>query len=360
MKILRIFIGIAVLAGIGLGGVAWQLGLFRVPGEPVVIVVERGSNFLQLAHQLKEHGVIQNDRMLRWYINFWGRGKRLQRGEFELYQNMSIPGVVNALTNGKPIEHKFTVPEGYNIFQIAELLEEKGLGKRNLFLKAAHSKEVTKYIPTASEESHPRSIEGYIFPDTYLIQKIFSEEEIAEIMVARFREVYAKLKDSIAASPVVQELHLTPHQVITLASIVEKETGAASERPMIATVFLNRLRKHMRLQTDPTVIYGVWERDGMFSGNIHRRDLTTPTDYNTYVINGLPPGPIASPGQQAIQAVLNPQEHDYLFFVSKNDGTHEFSKDFRSHAKAVQALQINSSARQGKSWRDLPKERRAN
>lgn len=360
MKITGIFAVLVVLGALLLGGVAWQLGMFSSRGDPVVFVVERGANFLQIARQLKSRGVIPNERAFRWYINLWGTGKHLQRGEFELYQNMGIPAAVSMLTVGKPLEHKFTVPEGYNIFQIADLLEAKGFGKRDEFLVAARAKEVVARIPTNGAGEAPQSIEGYIFPDTYMLQRVFSELEIAQIMVARFRDVYHGLKGAIESSPAVQELGLTPHQVITLASIVEKETGAASERPLIASVFLNRLRMHMRLQTDPTVIYGMWERDGSFDGNIRRRDLSTPTPYNTYVIRGLPPGPIASPGQQAIQAVLQPQNSDFLFFVSRNDGTHEFTKDFRSHSRAVQKLQVNHFARDGKSWRDLPKAQRAN
>lgn len=360
MKIINVLLLVAVLGFAALGAVAWQLGLFQAQGEPVVVVVERGTNFLQIAKQLRARGVIQDERAFRWYINLWGAGKPLQRGEFELYQSMSIPAAVSALTTGKPIEHKFTVPEGYNIFQIAELLEVKGFGKKEAFLAAARSKALLERIPHYESIEGLASIEGYIFPDTYLIQRVFSEEEIAQIMVARFREVYQRLKSDLEQSPSVRALNLTPHQVITLASIVEKETGAASERPLIASVFLNRLHKRMRLQTDPTVIYGMWERDGAFDGNIRRRDLTTPTPYNTYAIRGLPPGPIASPGEQAIRAVLNPEESEYLFFVSKNDGTHLFTKDFRSHSSAVRDLQIKRSARDGKSWRDLPKEQRAN
>ncbi len=359
MKNLPVFIGIAIIGLLGLGVMGWELGLFQTRGQPVIVVVDKGTRFLHLAHHLKEQGVIRNERALRWYLNLFGGGK-LKRGEFELYENMSIPSVVSTLTSGKPLEHKFTVPEGYNIYQIADLLEEKGFGKREAFLAAAHSIEVTKNIPTLTPGAPVNSIEGYIFPDTYMIQRIFTEKEIAAMMVARFREVYNGMKQAFEASEVTRGLGLTPHQVITLASIVEKETGAASERPVIASVFLNRLKKHMRLQTDPTVIYGIWARDGRFDGNIHRRDLTTPTPYNTYVINGLPPGPIASPGQQAIQAVLNPSASEYLFFVSKNDGTHEFTSDFRSHTRAVKELQLNPISRTGKSWRNLPKKLRAN
>jgi UPF0755 protein len=167
------------------------------------------------------------------------------------------------------------------------------------------------------------------------------------------------VEPELKGNAIVNEFHFTPHQVITLASIVEKETGAADERPLVASIFVNRLRKHMRLQTDPTVIYGIWLANGSWDGKIHRSDLDTPNDYNTYQMDGLPPGPIASPGLNAIKSVLNPANSEYLYFVSKNDGTHVFSKDYSTHQKAVQTTQLDPKAREGKSWRNLPAEKRA-
>ncbi len=357
MKKLGFFLALIVALGLGsLGGAAWFFGYFEVAGEPLVVVVQKGENFLQIAPRLVDQGVVRDARALRWYLNLFGARKRLQRGEFELRRNMSIPAAITALSEGKPIEHKFTVPEGHNIFQIAQALEDRGLGKKTDFLAAARAPEVLARVPTGEGA---RSIEGYIFPDTYLIQRVFSEVEIAQMMVARFREVWGRLRPAVEASAVVKELGLTPHQVVTLASIVEKETGAAVERPLIASVFVNRMRKRMRLQTDPTVIYGVWDRDGVFDGNIRRRDLQTHTDFNTYMIPGLPPGPIASPGENSIQAVLSPAESEFLFFVSRNDGTHVFTSDFRAHSRAVTDLQKARGAREGKSWRNLPEGERA-
>lgn len=360
MKIANIFMVLVVL---GLGGLVWvgsQLGYFSSAGETVVFTVEKGDNFSLLAKRLQAQGVIQNERAFRWYVNFFRPSKSLKRGEFGLYKNMPAPKVVQALTEGKPMEYKVTVPEGYNLFQIAQILEEKGLARQADFLKAARHPEAVALIPTVRPgERAPKSIEGYIFPDTYLLQKVFSPLEIAKLMVMRFREVYQGVSADLLASSTVNSLSLSPHEVITLASIVEKETGAAQERPLIASVFVNRLRKKMRLQTDPTVIYGVWVADGKWDGNIRRRDLNTPTDYNTYQMSGLPAGPIANPGINAIRAVLRPAESDYYFFVSRNNGTHIFSKDFASHNRAVRETQLNPGAKAGKSWRDLPSEQRA-
>lgn len=354
------FIFFTIFIVVALGIPMFYLGYFETPGEQVIFTVQRGENFALLASKLQAAGVVKSGRAFRWYVNLSAPSSKLKRGEFGLYKNMPAPDVVYALTEGKPMEYKVTVPEGYNLFQIADILEAKGLARKKEFLEAAKSPELTKQLPTVIDgEKLPRSIEGYIFPDTYLLQKVYSEKEIAQIMVQRFKEIYSQLAPEIRESPVVQLLRLKPHQVITLASIVEKETGAASERPMIAGLFVNRLKKRMRLQTDPTVIYGVWARDEKWDGNIRRRDLDDKNEYNTYQIDGLPPGPIASPGMNAIKAVLNPSETEYLYFVSKNDGTSHFSKEYKDHQKAVQQTQLKPKAKDGKSWKDLPAEQRA-
>jgi len=360
MKIINVFIVLAVIAGALAGISAWNLGYFSVPGEEVVFTVHKGENFAVLAKRLKAEGVIQNERAFRWYVNFFRPGKSLKRGEFPLYKNMAAPRVVKALTEGKPMEYKVTIPEGYNLFQVADILENQGLSTKADFLQAAKHPDAIALLPTLrAGEKRPRSIEGYIFPDTYLLQKVFTPLEIAKLFVLRFREVYQGISADLQASSTVNSLKLSPHEVIILASIVEKETGAAQERPLIASVFVNRLRKKMRLQTDPTVIYGVWSAQGSWDGNIRRRDLNTPTDYNTYQMSGLPAGPIANPGINAIRAVLQPVESDYLFFVSRNNGTHIFSKDFSTHNRAVRETQLNPAAKAGKSWRDLPSDQRA-
>lgn len=361
MRITWFFVALSLLVGLGVGGGAWFLGYVTPRGtEMIPFTVQKGENFSQLAKRLETAGIVRSGRALRWYVNFFPPKRRLQRGEFGLYQNLPIPEAVSLLTEGKPLEHKVTIPEGYNLFLIAELLESKGLVKKADFLAAAHSPSLTALLPTNRVgDQLPPSIEGYIYPDTYMLQKVFTPAEICQVFVMRFREVYKTIAGEIATSPIVQELGLSPHQVITFASIVEKETGAGSERPLIASVFVNRLRKRMRLQTDPTVIYGTWLKNGTWDGNIRRRDLAERTPYNTYQINGLPPGPIANPGLSSIKAVLNPATSDYLYFVSQNDGTHVFSKDYKGHQRAVRDLQLNPAAKSGKSWRDLPKERRA-
>ncbi len=360
MKITNIFMGLVLIAVGVLGVGAWQLGFFLPAGPAHVFVVQKNENFVHIAHRLEAQRIIKSSRALRWYVSFWGSSKKLQRGEFAVVENMPIPELVSALTEGKPIEYKFTIPEGYNMFQVAEMLQESGFGTAQEFLKIFRSPEITSLIPTADKNGpKPLSVEGYLFPDTYLLQKVYSPHEIVQLMLMHFREEYRGWKDSVAGNAQLKALGLSAADVVTLASIVEKETGAAAERPLIASIFLNRLQKHMRLQTDPTVIYGIWEKHGSFDGKIHKSDLLTPTDYNTYVINRLPPGPIANPGKSAVEAVLKPATSEYLYFVSQNNGTHVFSKNYEDHQRAVNANQLNPAAREGKSWRDLPKSERA-
>ncbi len=359
MKILFGFAVLAVVFALGAGALLGKLGYFQPLGAPISYTVQKGENFAGIARKLQSEGVISDARAFRWYVNFLAPRKRLQRGEFSLYQNMPVPEVVRALTEGKPIEHKFTIPEGYNIFQIGEDLEAKGFATKADFLAAARSPELIRQIPGVESLSRvPVSVEGYIYPDTYLLQKVFNAKEIAQIMLGHFREVYKSLEPQLKDNPIVREFRFHPHQVVTLASIVEKETGAGEERPLVASVFVNRLRKRMRLQTDPTIIYGIYLERGTWDGNIRRRDLDGTHEYNSYQHDGLPPGPIANPGASAIKAVLNPAESEFLYFVSKGDGTHTFSKDYGNHARAVRES-IKPGAKQGKSWRNLAPEKRA-
>jgi UPF0755 protein len=241
-------------------------------------------------------------------------------------------------------------------------LEEARLVSAKKFLAEVESAELIRELalPTLPANSPlPLSLEGYLYPDTYLLTRLMSEKEIVKAMVKRFKQAYAELETEVAAKILDLPAPLSPHEIIILASMVEKETGAGKERPLIASVFFNRLKKGMRLQSDPTTIYGIWNRDKAFDGNIRRADLKAETPYNTYTVSRLPVGPIANPGKNAIQAVLRPASSDFLYFVSRNDGTHEFTTNYRDHQRAVDLLQKNPARRDGKSWRDLPASERA-
>jgi UPF0755 protein len=242
--------------------------------------------------------------------------------------------ILDLLTKGAVINYPVTIPEGYTMKQIAGLLHSEGLVDREKFLSLAHDRAVLDRhgIPGVN-------LEGYLYPDTYQLARGISASTAIETMVRRFWALVGPLRKR------AQDMGMKMEEVIILASIVEKETGLAEERPTIASVFLNRLKRRMRLESDPTVIYGLKD----FDGNLRREDLSSPTPYNTYVIRGLPPGPIANPGLEAIKAVLYPAKTNYLYFVSKNDGSHHFSKTFSEHEKAVRIYQKNKRRRRGKT-----------
>jgi UPF0755 protein len=229
--------------------------------------------------------------------------------------------------------HKITVPEGFTVRQIAELFAEKGVSRADDVpaLEADDAFKKGLGIPADGDSNHRQGLEGYLFPDTYQYIWSDTERDIVEMMVKRFFEIYDAGMRSRQ-----NELGMSMREILTLASIIEKETGAPQERPHIAVVFYNRLRKGMRLQSDPTVIYGLGER---YAGNLTRRDLDEATPYNTYQIPALPPGPICNPGKAALEAALWPAASDDLYFVSRNDGTHEFSADYTAHVRAVNRYQ---------------------
>lgn len=323
---------IVILATIA-GGAALHLNQFyRSPqGDPnltMVYTVKRGQSFNTTASQLMQEGLCSSETKLRFMATFYGLDKKIKAGEYLLSGSMTPEEILSVITKGKVYLHKITIPEGYTIKQIAVVVEDSGLGKAERFNTFAFSKAFLKKM--ALPEGAP-SLEGYLFPETYHFEKSVTEEEILTAVVRRFKTVFTKT--------IVQDgkaLGLTPNEVVTLASIIEKETGAAFERPMISSVFHNRLKKRMRLETDPTVIYGMKD----YNGNITRKDLRQKTPYNTYVIKGLPPGPIASPGLAALTAAVRPESTSYLYFVSKKDGTHYFSRTLKEHAKAVRTYQL--------------------
>jgi len=309
------------------------LELFHFAGTPgssktieQIVTVPPGQGLKATAADLYDRGIIRNAFKFNLYARIKGYDKKIKAGEYRVKPSNSPREILEIMVSGKVRLYKITIPEGYNLVQIAHMMPGAGLGSTGEFLAAAKSKAL------AGEQNIPGdSFEGYLFPDTYHYPKGVSPEKIIQTMVRRFREVFEP-----AWKVRARERKMTVHQVVTLASIIEKETGAPSERPIISSVFHNRLKKNMRLASDPTVIYGIKD----FDGNLTRKDLKTLTPYNTYKIKGLPPGPIANPGAKAIEAALYPADTDYLFFVSKRDGTHQFSKTYPEHEKAVRKYQL--------------------
>lgn len=293
----------------------------------IEVTIPKGAGAAQIGRILEEAGVIRSAEAFRYLVQFKKTGSKLKAGEQVLDPSMNAMDVMNTLIKGNFKLYPVTIPEGLRMTEVAQIVSRsglKGLEDKNEFLRLCHDRAFIRSLKLDTE-----TLEGYLFPETYNFTKAITTKEAIKAMVGRFWDVWKKYEKDAASNK------LSMNEIVTLASIVEKETGQAVERPLIASVFLNRLEKGMRLETDPTVIYGIKD----FDGNLTRKHLQTPTPYNTYVIKGLPPGPIANPGEASIRAVLEPAESDFLFFVSKNDGTHFFSKTLKEHNRAVNQYQ---------------------
>jgi UPF0755 protein len=295
-------------------------------GQDQVIEISPGQPFKSTIAVLKDAGLITHPTKFELIARLKHYDNKLKAGEYVLSASMSPDEIFDKLIKGSVRLHKVTVPEGYTIHQIADLIAAEGFGSREDFLAAATNMSLAR-----ANGIDANTFEGYLFPDTYYFPKGVSIEKIVLTMLGRFREVLTPAWQQKAA-----ELGFTVHQVVTLASIIEKETGDPLERPLISSVLHNRLKKGMRLEADPTVIYGIKD----FDGNLTRKQLETPTPYNTYRIRGLPPGPIANPGAESLKAALFPADTTYLFFVAKKDNTHYFSSDLAEHNRAVRKYQL--------------------
>ena len=329
MKTTRIiiisFFALCLLAG-GLG-----ISMYRYATTPsgtaditAILWVKPGESFSETLTQLREAGLVRHPTRFRWLAYLKGDERRIRAGEYVLRGSMPPLAILETLVRGKGLLHKVVIPEGVTMFKIGQLLERAGLVLQEAFLKAASDPSLTKALGVGGD-----TFEGYLFPETYHFAKGVNAQEIIEKMVAQFRSVF-----SPAWAERARQLGRTVHEV---ASIVEKETAKPEERPVIAAVFLNRLKRGMRLESDPTVIYGIQG----FDGNLTRKDLEVFTPYNTYQIQGLPPGPIANPGRASIEAVLYPSQEPYLYFVSKNDGSHHFSLTLSEHMRMVRRYQLH-------------------
>lgn len=314
-------------------------------GKPLVYEVTSGQSFTQVAEDLQKIGVVKSSKFFNIYARVTGQRSELKTGDYEFRGDMFPSEVLAVLTSGRSRFRKFTVSEGLNTYEIAGLWEQAGLGSKEEFFKRTRDPEL---IRTLIGGEGVLSLEGYLFPETYQVTKFTTAAELIRQMVDLFKKEYQNVAQGLEAPR-----GMSVHEIVTFASLIEKESGVHFERPRIASVFFNRLKKDMKLQTDPTIIYGKAEETGIYELNITKADLAKATTYNTYVIQGLPPGPIANPGRKAIEAVFRPEETNYLFFVSQNDGTHIFSETYAEHAKAVEKFQMDPKAREGKSWRDL-------
>lgn len=346
-------LALCVSAGLAVVGVFAAVSFLASQGEPDAPLKEefyevKGSgNPKLIARDLEKAGIVSSGRYFYWYARLTGKSSRFKAGDYRFTNHMHPSEVAAIIMSGISYGVPLIVPEGDSMAEIADAFDKLHPGQGEQFLRICAD---ARFIATLGLEPAPQTLEGFLYPETYLVSRKTLPEEVVRNMVRKFKSVFTP--ELVIRA---KELGFTELQAVTLASIIEKETGAPDDRGKIASVFHNRLKKRMRLQSDPTVIYGMKD----FEGKIHKKDLETPTPYNTYTIPGLPPGPISNPGKAAIMAALYPPETPYLYFVSHNDGTSEFSSNLADHDKAVATYQLDPKAREGKSWRDLDKRRHA-
>lgn len=323
MKILlKTLLLLAILGMAGYLYLAMQWGPY---GRGGTVYIPRGSSLSQIANLLEQSQLVRSAWSFKLLTRWKGQASQLKPGEYVFAEGPSAAQVLDKIVRGDRLIRRITIPEGYSFAQIAALIEQAGIAPRNEVMKSFRDPALLGGMGFAAP-----SLEGYLFPATYEYDRQTKVPELLKEMVDNFKRSTANLAARAVAAG------WTFPQLVTLASLIEKETGQANERPLISSVFQNRLRIGMPLQTDPSVIYGL----ANFDGNLRRDDLRNPHPYNTYVHIGLPPGPIASPGMASLEAVLAPAASNYLFFVSKGDGTHFFSSTLDEHNAAVARYQL--------------------
>tara|TARA_B110001454_G_scaffold218991_1_gene248993 strand:- start:25191 stop:26282 length:1092 start_codon:yes stop_codon:yes gene_type:complete len=321
-----------------------------VDKKEVVYEVTPQKSFMTIANELESQDLIKNAQFFNVYARLVGLRSKIKVGEYALNTEMRPSEILNVLVSGKSMFRPFTVPEGYNLFEIAEIVEKNKVGTKDEFLKLVFDKAFIKELYAEKLILSPDilSLEGYLYPETYQVTKYMGLKDIIRAQVRMFRKTF----DDVLKQNKIS--YLNSEQILVLASIIEKETGNTKERPLISSVFHNRIQKKMKLQTDPTTLYGKSILSKKLENNITRNDLLSKDNlYNTYVIAFLPPGPISNPGRASLMAAIEPAQTPFLFFVSQNDGTTRFTESLSEHNKNVQETQLDPKARDGKSWRDL-------
>ncbi len=331
-RALVFLVALAVLAGLGVAAT-----LYRRTSEPYkgyaeaeqFVLIEPGSGTRAIGERLIQAGVVRNDATFRAALWRTGRARSLQAGEFRFDRPMTPTEVIGKIARGEVHNRRITFPEGLTVQEMARIYEQQGFGRAAAFVEAAREASLVRDIdPSAGD------LEGYLFPETYSMPRDTTAARLVQLMVGRFRQLFTPEMQQAG-----QAVGLTPRQVVTLASLVEKETAVPAERPIVAGVYLNRLKIGMGMQADPTVIYAL-QRAGRYDGNLRRDDLSFDSPYNTYRYPGLPPGPIASPGLASLKATVAPAQVDFLYFVSRNDGSHVFARTLAEHNENVRQHQV--------------------
>jgi UPF0755 protein len=332
MKKLLWFLLLIVIAG----GAAAAVFYSRVnrpyrgfEGNEQFVEIPQGTGSSPIGERLVAAGIVRDTLTFRVALWLSHQGRHLKAGEYRFDRAMTPFEVIDKIARGDVYVITVTFPEGLTIAEMAKIVEAHGLGPAAAFVQAARDASPIRDLDPAAKD-----LEGYLFPETYAVPRRTDAAKLVKMMVARFEKVFTPELRQAAA-----DRSLTVRQAVTLAAIVEKETAKAEERPLVAAVYTTRLRIGMPLQCDPTVIYAL-VKAGRYDGNIHKEDLSFDSPYNTYRYPGLPPGPIASPGRASLEAAVHPADADYLYFVSRNDGTHEFARTLEEHNRNVQKYQV--------------------
>ena len=308
-------------------GAVWLANGLAAPdaafAQPVIVEIPRGASSREMARLLEESGVIRSANHFL-IARTWRSKDVLQAGEYQFVRPVSVSEAYDKLVRGEVLLHAVTIPEGLTRFEVAEAVAEAGFGTKERFLElTGDPKPIHDLFPDA------RSLEGCLYPETYNFPRATGPEKVLEAMLRAFRGAFEQAAKG-------SETALEPYEALTLASLIEKETGVDSERPLVSSVYYNRMRLGMLLQCDPTIIYGLL-LESRYRGKIYESDIRDPHAYNTYVHPGLPPGPIANPGLASLRAAYHPAKSDFLYFVAEAAGkpSHVFSKNLTAHNRAV-------------------------
>jgi UPF0755 protein len=330
-KLLGVLVAVLLVAG---AAAAFMYSRVNQPyrgyeGAEQFVELPPGSGSLAIGQRLVAGGVVRDLATFRTALWFSGQGRHLKAGDYRFDRAMTPLDVIAQIARGDVYVINVTFPEGLTVAEMAAIFESHGSGSAASFKDAARNAALIHAL-----DPEAKDLEGYLFPETYALSRRADAAKLVAQMVSRFERVFTpELRQAAAAR------NLTVRKAVTLASIVEKETARGEERPLVAAVYTTRLRVGMPLQCDPTVIYAL-SKAGRYSGNIHKGDLSFDSPYNTYRYPGLPPGPIASPGRASLEAAVRPADADYLYFVSRNDGSHEFARTLDEHNRNVQKFQV--------------------
>jgi len=333
--LVRLAVALLLVAGVAAAAFLRLYRLAEAPFQgyaadnPALIEVPSGLGPQAIGQRLIDAGVVRDRWTYRMAIWRSGQARRLQAGDYRFDRPLSAIDVIGKIARGEVDVLPLTFPEGLTIAEMSRVFEQSGLGSAASFVEAARETSLIRALDPDAVD-----LEGYLFPDTYPLSRRADAPHVVRMMVERFVAVLTpEIRDAARARG------FSVRQLVTLASLVEKETAKAEERPVVASVYSNRLHLHMALQCDPTVIYAL-QRDGRYDGNLRRDDLMYDSPYNTYRYPGLPPGPVAAPGLASLRAAAEPATTSYLYFVSRNDGTHAFAETLAEHNRNVEKFQV--------------------